>query len=117
MSKILLECDAAYALDYMSILQVKALKLQKKELYKIFDDCYKQLSTQVGIYQFRKIFNSQEYKSLLDANTKTFDAVEKVRTNKPITAKEIDDLNMLRFKCKAALQEKFFNSGVLEFKT
>jgi hypothetical protein len=117
MSKLLLECDSAYALDYLSILQVKALKLQRKELYKSFDDCFNQLQKQVGKLKFNDIFNSQEYKDLLAANMQTFDSVEKVRTNKPITAKEVDDLNMLRFKAKAALQEKFFNTTVVEFKT
>lgn len=117
MSKLLLECDAAYAIDYLSILHVKANKLSGQTHYQNFDKCFDQLSKQVGKAKFWTIFQSREYSDLYNANLAVFNAVEKVRTNQEITAKEIDDLNLLRFKGKQALQEKFFKSGLIESKT
>ena len=56
-----------------------------------------------------EILSSYEFKNLFNANYEIFDAVEKCRYGQ-ISAKEVDDLNMKRYHCKVALQNKFFPS-------
>jgi hypothetical protein len=53
---------------------------------------------------------------MIEANQITFDAVEKARYGE-ITAKEVDQANMLRYQKKCELQKKFFNSNMKEVKT
>ena len=65
---------------------------------------------------FLTIISSDEYSNLLEANKITFDAVEKARYG-DITAKEVDDANLLRHKRKTELQSKFFNYKLTEYKT
>ena len=63
-----------------------------------------------------KIINSEEYKNMVQTNKVTFDAVEKARYGN-ITAKEVDEANMLRHKRKLELQVKFFDNNLMEYKT
>jgi len=63
-----------------------------------------------------EIIHSKEYQHMIQANQITFDAVEKARYGS-ITAKEVDDANMLRYNKKCELQKKFFNSKIKEFKS
>jgi hypothetical protein len=107
-----LKVDEAYAFDYLSILYIK--KNNSKECYNTWFDCYNSLSNQIP--NFFEIVNSIEYNNLLEANLITFDAVEKARYG-DISAKEVDDANMLRYKRKIELQNKFFTSKVKEFKS
>ena len=53
---------------------------------------------------------------MIEANQITFNAVEKARYES-ITAKEVDEANMLRYKRKLELQKKFFDNIVTETKT
>jgi hypothetical protein len=107
-----LKVDEAYAFDYLSILYIKRTRSQ--ECHQIWQDCYNYLSAQLT--NFLEIINSQEYLNLLDANKITFEAVEKARYDN-ISAKTVDEANMLRHKTKIELQKKFFNNNLKEFKT
>ena len=104
--------DEAYAFDYLSILYLK--KDRSEECLQSWQDCYKNLSFQVP--HFLTIIVSDEYKNLLEANKITFDAVEKARYGN-ITAKEVDEANLLRHKRKIELQNRFFSSTIVEYKT
>lgn len=107
-----LEVDEAYAFDYLSILFIK--KNKSKECYETWSSCYNHISNQV--LNFLDIINSIEYNNLLEANLITFNAVEKARYGN-ISAKEVDEANMLRYQRKIELQNKFFPSKVKEFKS
>lgn len=107
-----LKVDEAYAFDYLSILYIKKDKSQK--CYQTWKDCYDYLSNQ--LINFIEIVNSNEYLNLLEANKITFEAVEKARYDN-ISAKAVDDANMLRHKRKIELQKKFFDKNLEEFKT
>ena len=63
-----------------------------------------------------EIIRSKEYQNMIEANQITFNAVEKARYES-ITAKEVDEANMLRYKRKLELQKKFFDNIVTETKT
>jgi len=106
--------DECYAFDYLSILEVKKDKNPQHE--PAWEECRVFLKNQLP-EDFDQVINSEEYKNLYDANLKTFDAVAKARSEEPITAKEVDNCNMLRYNCKVALQSKFFsNSSIREVK-
>jgi len=107
-----LKVDEAYAFDYLSILYLK--KDRSEECFQAWKDCYQHLSFQVP--HFLTIIVSKEYNNLLDANKITFDAVEKARYG-DITAKEVDEANLIRHKRKTELQTKFFQHKLTEHKT
>lgn len=109
---IYLKVDEAYAFDYLTILYLK--KDKSESCYKAWKDCYEYLSYQLP--NFLNIVTSDEYNNLLEANRITFDAVEKARYG-TITAKEVDEANLLRHKRKVELQDKFFNVKLTEYKT
>jgi len=104
--------DESYAFDYLSILFIK--KDISDECYISWENCYDQLYSQMS--NFDEIINSQEYLNLLEANQITFNAVEQARYGK-ISAKDVDNANMLRYKRKKELQEKYFSNNVKEHKT
>lgn len=102
--------DEGYAYDYLSILWVKHMKFNNQASLKARRDCDVFLEKQVGEDKHLDILSSVEFGELIKANHETFDAVEKARYGE-ISAKEVDDLNMKRFYCKMALQNKFFPSS------
>lgn len=112
---ISINVDEGYAYDFLAILNVKKNKAlnNSEEAFRI---CFKQIENQVGPILHSAILNSNEYKSLLEANEETFNAVEKARYGS-ISAKEVDNLNMKRYHCKISLQKKFFMTDASEQKT
>lgn len=104
--------DEAYALDYLSILFLK--KNRSDECFEAWENCYDDLSLQIP--NFQEIITSQEYINLLEANQITFTAVEHARYGE-ISAKDVDNANMLRHKRKKELQKKYFNNDITEYKT
>ena len=104
--------DEAYAFDYLSILYIKTSK--SKDGVNTFEQCANVLKKQLPNYI--EIISSKEYQNLVEANQITFDAVEKARYSE-ISAKEVDNANMLRHKRKIELQNRFFNSTIVEYKT
>jgi hypothetical protein len=109
-----LKVDEAYAFDYLSILDIK--KQMNKDCYNNWQICYTYIESQLNKDQMLEITNSEEYKNMIQTNKITFDAVEKARYGN-ITAKEVDEANMLRHKRKLELQAKFFNNNLIEYKT
>lgn len=105
--------DEAYAFDYLSILEIKMSKFPEQG--KKFRDCLIQLLHEIQPQSIMDILESQEYHNLRRANEKTFNAVDKARYGE-ITAKEVDECNMERYHAKVALQKKFFNTEVTEYK-
>lgn len=97
--------DECFALDYLSILQVKKDKDSKN--YEAWYECRSYLEGQLPD-SLQGILESEEYENLYEANLQTFDAVGRARSGGDVTAKEVDDCNMLRYNCKVALQSKFF---------
>jgi hypothetical protein len=106
--------DEAYAFDYLSILYLK--RDINEDAYKNWQNCFFNIEEQIGGSKTQEIINSIEYFNLLDANKLTFQAVEKARYGS-ITAKEVDNANMLRHKRKLELQTKFFYNKLMEYKT
>lgn len=115
MIKILV--DEGYAYDYLAILAVKAKKINTNKTLDTKNQCNEFLMNQVGEDKHLDILKSKAFTDLFNINSETFDAVEKARYGK-ISAKEVDDLNMKRYHCKVALQNKFFpNIQTTEFKS
>ena len=106
--------DEAYAFDYLSILHIK--KNINQQVESSWKGCFNYIKEQIGENAMQEIIDSKEYYGMIDANQITFDAVEKARYGS-ITAKEVDEANMLRYKKKCELQKKFFNSNMKEIKT
>lgn len=109
-----LKVDEAYAFDYLSILNVK--KNINPDHIDTWQNCFWDLEKQLGKSKMSEIVHSIEYQNMIEANQITFDAVERARYGS-ITAKEVDEANMLRYKRKLELQSKFFNSKLTEHKT
>jgi hypothetical protein len=105
--------DEAYAFDYYSIFHLKYNEnyIPKSSIEIIS----KKIIDQIGNNLFIEIINSQEYKNLYEANKKTFDAVDKAKTNQ-VTAKYVDRCNYGRMIAKKDLQKKFFNTELIEKK-
>jgi hypothetical protein len=105
--------DEGYAFDYLSILDVK--KNIRPEVESNWHFCFLFLEKQLGKNKMQQIINSLEYQDLIKANQMTFKAVNRAKENL-ISAKEVDDLNLLRYEKKIALQEKFFTNKISEIK-
>lgn len=118
-----LSVDEGYAFDYLAILEVKTIEIKLPVSFWVFNECKRELLSEIikkGYNEvfFHKILNSPEYQELVKINQKVFKAVDLARygTSKDITAKEVDSLNMERFRIKKELQEKFFGSIATELK-
>lgn len=108
---ITLLVDEGYAYDYLAILQVKVNKNIANSA-SAFARCHDHIVEQVGIDLHSRICRSSEFFALIQANEKTFDCVEHARYGE-ISAKEVDDANMERYRCKVSLQKKFFPSSTV----
>ncbi len=107
--------DEGYAFDYLAILEVK--KNNNPEQSAVWMSCSAYLSSQFLQETWLNLISSKEYRKMVEVNQKTFDAVDKARYGE-ITAKEVDDCNMQRFKAKQQFRNKFFpESNQSEFKT
>jgi hypothetical protein len=112
-----LRVDEGYAFDYLSILYIKNKQKPSDQNLKNWQDCFFYLKNQIDNKLWDEIIESNEMKSIIQANQKTFEAVEKARYGK-ISAKKVDNCNMERYISKIKLQNKFFpNSKVIEKKS
>lgn len=100
--------DEAYAFDYLAIQIVKKSEVQ----HLISSNIQEQLTDSL----YNVIINSDEFKSMIEANQLVFDCVERARYGS-ISAKELDMANMQRHHAKIKLQTKFFNRDLTEKKT
>lgn len=103
--------DECYAFDYLSILEIKK-NINSEKNKKAWEECFDYLQKQLPDL-FQLIINSQEYKDLYEANLLTFNAVDKARSGGSISAKEVDDLNILRYNKKLDLQRKYFSNTII----
>ena len=99
--------DYGYAFDYLAILEVKNRKMHSPESEENFKKCYNHIRSQIHEEKWEEVIRSKQYSNMLDANEKTFEAVEQARYGNT-TAKHVDECNMERFYCKKNLQKKFF---------
>jgi hypothetical protein len=108
---ITIDVDYGYAFDYLAILEVKNRKMHSAESQENFNKCYKHLRDQIDQEKWDEVIRSKQYSDMIDANAKTFEAVEQARYGNT-TAKHVDDCNMERFHCKKNLQKKFFPDAI-----
>lgn len=107
-----LNVDEAYAFDFLTILYLK--KEKNKEYLKTWKECSAYIKKQMPKI-FNKIIKSKEYQNLLEANSKTFAAVDKAK-NDLVKASYVDQCNYERYLAKRDLQNKFFNTKLAEVK-
>lgn len=111
--------DYVYALDVLSIGEVKMLKLEEGEkrdqVIKHVKILSQELENYLGLNKFLAIYQSQEYLNLYKINEKVWEAVDLAERNE-ISAKEVADLNTNRYYWKSQLQKKFFDGPMLEQK-
>ena len=105
--------DEAYALDYLSILEVKAAK--DRSLIPQHLECQKYLEAQIGKELLAQILESRHYSNLVCINARIFASVDLARTNS-CTSREVWGQNSRRHKYKQEIQEAFFKSGLTEKK-
>lgn len=120
MNKAKLTVDAAYAFDYLSILEVKMVLLKNYQAKANYHACRDELCSQFGSALFFNIFLSNEYANLYSANFQIFNKIEAIRKtakSEEILGKEIDSLNSHRAFLKGVLQKKFFNKEISEQKS
>ena len=110
---IKLTVDEAFAFDFLSILEVK--KLYGMDVENLLESYKIEISNQIGIDFFKKIHSSVEYSELLNHNKKTFDAVDKAKTDE-VKASYVDECNYRRSLSKKKIQEKYFNNKLTELK-
>ena len=104
----------AYALDYLSILQIKA----KRKVVALSDvtPILMQLFTEIGKDKLIDIMSSRIYLDLYKVNEELFDAMNGAPKDE-VKASEIHRLNTARFNAKKALQDKFFDTEYGEKKS
>jgi hypothetical protein len=105
--------DEAYAFDYYSILELK--NQNGSQVDHIINVIKSDLTEQIGLEKFNLIIESEEYSRLYDSNKKTFEAVDKAKTDE-VLASYVDECNYLRMTHKRELQNKFFSSSLSEIK-
>ncbi len=115
-----LKVPEAFALDYLSILDVKWQKDKgnfRKQDHYLF--AYEQLAEELGKTRLDNIIATDEYEKLYDANLLMYQAVEIARYGKEgeITPKQWDLLNMGRHEAKKILQKVYFGNELTEIKT
>jgi hypothetical protein len=104
--------DEAYAFDFLSIFYIKRNNSPFNK--KAWKECEKYIKDQIP-NKFNSIIKSKEYKALLEANIKTFNAVDKAKKDL-VKASYVDECNYERYLAKKGLQEKFFSTSLKETK-
>jgi uncharacterized membrane-anchored protein YjiN (DUF445 family) len=116
---IKISLDEGFVFDLLSINEVKLLYVkdpQKLQTIKKARECIvDEIVKQIGLEKFETIVNSIEYKSLFEANRKTFELVDEVKNDRGL-AKRVDESNYYRYTCKSELQKSFFNEPITETK-
>jgi hypothetical protein len=110
---IKISVDEAYAFDYYSIIFLK--KENGVNVDKSINIIKNDIIQQIGLELFNEIINSNEYNNLYMANKKTFDAVDKAKTDS-VLASYVDECNYFRMMNKKDLQNKFFSNELVETK-
>ncbi len=98
----------SYAIDYLSILEVKLDKENTSTNEINYMKCLVDISNQIE--NLHIILKSHEYANLYEANLNIFTAIEHIHKGKRMSAKELDSLNYERFKAKQVIQKKYFDN-------
>ena len=116
---IKISLDEAYVFDLLSILDLKRNKSTKKEdnqkHIENYNNLYDEISEQITDIKMHQIIKSQEYKDLIDINTKVFDLVDLGKEREGLT-RITAMANYDRFILKNKLQKKFFQNPLKEVK-
>lgn len=104
--------DEAYAFDFLSIFYIK--RNNNTQTKRSWLECKNYLAAQLPD-KFNQILRSKEYKDLLLANKKTFQAVDRAKKDL-VKASFVDQCNYERYLAKQALQNKFFTKALKETK-
>jgi hypothetical protein len=116
---IKISLDEAYVFDLLSILDLKRNKSAKKEdnqkHIENYNNLYDEISEQITDIKMHQIIKSQEYKDLIDINTKVFDLVDLGKEREGLT-RITAMANYDRFILKNKLQKKFFQNPLKEVK-
>jgi len=116
---IKISLDEAYVFDLLSILDLKRNKSTKKEdnqkHIENYNNLYDEISEQITDIKMHQIIKSQEYKDLIDINTKVFDLVDLGKEQEGLT-RITAMANYDRFILKNKLQKKFFKNPLKEVK-
>lgn len=107
--------DEAYAFDYLAILEIKYDYSRDDKILEKIVDCKDHLKKQLGDELFSLIVKSNEYEDLIAANKRTFEWVDKAKTDS-CKASDVDKSNYERCKARNALQERFFANEISEVK-
>lgn len=112
-----IQVDEAYAFDFLSILYIKSEKNNfSGQPFDNWKKCYDYLKIQIDNDNlWNNIIFSQEFKNIEIANLKTFDAVERAKSNE-VTAQYVDKCNYERYLAKKQFQNKFFPTQITETK-
>ena len=117
---IKISIDEGSAFDILSIFEVKIEKsdtdVKKQRNKDNFKFLYDEICCQLGEEMTQCILNSDEYSQLVNENRKTFDVVDKAKTDDCL-ASDVDRANYGRYLSKGKLQMKFFNRTLTETKT
>jgi len=104
--------------DELAIINVKINLCHgpKKDLNILnFKQLSNEIKEQIGELLYNKIFGSEDYQELYEANLLVFKKVEEAQKTVGL-AKEIDSLNYERYLKKSALQKKYFGGEIKEIK-
>ncbi len=107
--------DEAYAFDFLAILEVKYKVSKNADVLFRSEQCYSHLERQLGKEKMEEVYFSDEYKKLVEANERTFEWVDKAKSDS-CNASDVDRANYERCKCRNAIQDKFFKTPVSEVK-
>ena len=115
---IKISLDEAYVFDMLSVFDVKIKKFDGEKLAKTvekFADMREEVIEQIGDHKYNQIVSSEEYQNMISANQKVFDLIDESKNDTGL-AKITDDANYDRHIAKMALQKRFFESNLTEFK-
>ena len=116
---IKISLDEAYVFDLLSILDLKRAKSVGKEdnqkHIENYNTLHDEISEQISDIKMLEIIKSEEYKDLVDINSKVFDLVDLGKDQEGL-AKITAMANYDRFILKNKLQKKFFKNPLKEAK-
>jgi hypothetical protein len=116
---IKISLDEAYVFDLLSILDLKRTKSVGKEdnqkHIENYNTLHDEISEQISDIKMLEIIKSEEYKDLVDINSKVFDLVDLGKDQEGL-AKITAMANYDRFILKNKLQKKFFKNPLKEAK-
>ena len=116
---IKISLDEAYVFDLLSILDLKTAKSIGKEdnqkHIENYNNLHDEISEQITDLKMHQIIKSQEYRDLVNINTKVFDLVDLGKEQEGL-ARTTAMANYDRFILKNKLQKKFFKNPLKEVK-